>query len=184
MIVWTDMVACLRIAVPFCSLTDYSLSLLLLVVMLCNTVCIVLTVAMGMMLGADISITRLLFQALLPATLGNLVGGGLLVGAVYWYVFDSMDAIIHFRERIHYGQQQKRSSRPAANNANAVGSSESEAPAVTLPQPAATSLHAIDLHNGQNCSRTRYPDIYRRFQRQTSTPVASPPPPQQIETLA
>jgi hypothetical protein len=52
-----------------------------------------------MMLGADISITRLFFQALLPATLGNLVGGGLMIGAVYWYVFDSMDTIIHFREK-------------------------------------------------------------------------------------
>jgi hypothetical protein len=124
--------------------------------MLCTTAPIV---AVGMMLGADISITRLLFQALLPATLGNLVGGGLLIGAVYWYVFDSMDTIIHFRERIHYDRK-----RPSTD-----GSSEN--PAFT---PAATSLHAIDLDNGQSCSR-RYPDIYRR---QTSTPVAS----QQAET--
>jgi formate/nitrite transporter FocA (FNT family) len=58
-----------------------------------------------MMLGADISITRLFFQALLPATLGNLVGGGLMIGAVYWYVFDSMDTIIHFREKNQYGRK-------------------------------------------------------------------------------
>jgi hypothetical protein len=64
-----------------------------------------------MMMGADISFTRLFFQALLPATLGNLVGGGLLIGAVYWYVFDSMDTIIHFRERIQYGRR-----RPAIGN--------------------------------------------------------------------
>jgi hypothetical protein len=100
------------------------------------------------MLGADISIYRLLFQALLPATLGNLVGGGLLIGAVYWYVFDSMDTIIHFRERIHYGRK-----RPT------IGTSS-------------TPLHAIDLDNGQSSSR-RYPDIYRGFRRQTiSTPGA------------
>jgi hypothetical protein len=107
-----------------------------------------------MMLGADISISHLLFQALLPATLGNLVGGGLLIGAVYWYVFDSMDTIIHFRERIHYGKR-----KPAIG---------SESPAFTP----ATAVYATDLDNGQSSSK-RYPDIYRRFRRQTSTPVAS-----------
>jgi hypothetical protein len=105
-----------------------------------------------MMMGADISITRLFFQALLPATLGNLVGGGLLIGAVYWYVFDSMDTIIHFRERIQYGRK-----RPAIG---------SKSPAFTP----ATSLHDIDLDNGQPSSKI-YPN--RRLRRQTSTPVAS-----------
>jgi hypothetical protein len=47
-----------------------------------------------MMLGADISVTRLLFQALLPATLGNLAGGGLLFAAVYWYVLDSVATLL------------------------------------------------------------------------------------------
>jgi len=47
-------------------------------------------IPVGMMLGADISISHLLFQALLPATLGNIVGGGVMVGGVYWYVYDSM----------------------------------------------------------------------------------------------
>jgi hypothetical protein len=52
------------------------------------------TAALGMMLGADISVTRLLFQALLPATLGNLAGGGLLFAAVYWYALDSKAMIL------------------------------------------------------------------------------------------
>lgn len=43
----------------------------------------------GMMFGADITVGRL-FWALLPATLGNIVGGGVMVGGVYWYVYDSM----------------------------------------------------------------------------------------------
>lgn len=47
-------------------------------------------IPVGMMYGADITISHLLFKALLPATLGNIVGGGLLMGAVYWYVYDSM----------------------------------------------------------------------------------------------
>ena len=47
-------------------------------------------IPVGMMLGADISISQMLFKAILPATLGNIVGGGVMVGAVYWYVYDSM----------------------------------------------------------------------------------------------
>jgi formate/nitrite transporter len=45
-------------------------------------------IPIGMMYGADISISHLLFKALLPATIGNALGGGLLVRAVYWYVYD------------------------------------------------------------------------------------------------
>lgn len=37
--------------------------------------------------GADISRSAFLLQNLLPATLGNIVGGMLLVGTVYWYLF-------------------------------------------------------------------------------------------------
>lgn len=46
----------------------------------------------GMMLGAEISVGRM-FAALFMATLGNVVGGGIFVGAVYWYVFDSMSQV-------------------------------------------------------------------------------------------
>jgi formate/nitrite transporter len=49
-------------------------------------------IPLGMMLGADISVKTLLFDALLPATIGNAIGGGIFVGAVYWFVFDSMNA--------------------------------------------------------------------------------------------
>ena len=61
-------------------------------------------IPLGMMYGADISVSRLLFHDLLPATLGNAVGGGIMVGAVYWYVYDSMassKALVHgIRESI------------------------------------------------------------------------------------
>jgi hypothetical protein len=116
---------------------------------------LICVIAVGMMLGADISISHLVFRALLPATLGTLVGGGFVIGAVYWYVFDSMDTITYFRERIRYGLK-----KPAIN---------SRSPAFTPATSLSTSLHDIDADNSQSSSR-RY--ICRRFRRQTSTPVA------------
>jgi len=60
-------------------------------------------IPVGMMYGADISVSHLLFNALLPATLGNAVGGGLLVGAIYWYVYDSMTGNQQFFSKIREG---------------------------------------------------------------------------------
>jgi hypothetical protein len=42
------------------------------------------------MLGIDIGVGQLLFAALAAATLGDAIGGGVMVGAVYWYVYVSM----------------------------------------------------------------------------------------------
>ena len=73
-------------------------------------------IPVGMMYGADISISHLLFRALLPATLGNIVGGGIFVGAVYWYVFDSMASSIQIFSRIGAGWS--RTSHPTAQSRN------------------------------------------------------------------
>jgi formate transporter len=59
-------------------------------------------IPMGMMFGADISISKLVFHALLPATLGNIVGGGICIGAVYWFVFDSMDKGAYLLSRVRF----------------------------------------------------------------------------------
>ena len=56
-------------------------------------------IPMGMMLGANISVGRM-FASILMATLGNIVGGGFFVGAIYWYVFDSMASVTLFGSRI------------------------------------------------------------------------------------
>ncbi len=50
--------------------------------------------------GEPIPVSRLLFRALLPATLGNLVGGGIFIGAIYWYAFDSMESMNQVRDHI------------------------------------------------------------------------------------
>ncbi|MFI3288122.1 MAG: formate/nitrite transporter family protein [Rikenellaceae bacterium] len=39
--------------------------------------------------GFDLSVGELMTSNLLPATLGNIVGGALFVGGVYWYLYDS-----------------------------------------------------------------------------------------------
>ena len=64
-------------------------------------------IPIGMMFGADISIYHLFFKALVPATLGNIVGGGIFVGAVYWYVFDSMTSSMQLFARIRHGWQKR-----------------------------------------------------------------------------
>lgn len=50
--------------------------------------------------GKSITVAHLLFRALLPATIGNLIGGGIFIGAVYWFVFDSLHRGTSFRNRI------------------------------------------------------------------------------------
>lgn len=42
---------------------------------------------MGMMSGADITIGQMLWDNLIPATLGNIVGGSILVGLQYSYIY-------------------------------------------------------------------------------------------------
>ena len=39
-----------------------------------------------MLLGAPVSAAELFAGNLVPATLGNIVGGGLFVGGLYWYL--------------------------------------------------------------------------------------------------
>ena len=44
-------------------------------------------IPIGMMEGADISVSRFVAGNLFPATIGNIVGGALMVGTAYWFVF-------------------------------------------------------------------------------------------------
>mmetsp|Transcript_21271 Transcript_21271/g.43605 ORF Transcript_21271/g.43605 Transcript_21271/m.43605 type:complete len:385 (+) Transcript_21271:155-1309(+) len=57
---------------------------------------------LGMFLGADVTVGNM-FLKLLAATMGNIVGGGFFVGAVYWYVFDSMQSVQQLKSRIRTG---------------------------------------------------------------------------------
>lgn len=56
-------------------------------------------IPMGMMFGANVSVGRMI-AALAVATVGNVIGGGIFVGAVYWYVFDSMASFGSLTTRI------------------------------------------------------------------------------------
>lgn len=48
-------------------------------------------IPLAMMEGADISILDLFVKNLIPATLGNIVGGSFFVGMLYWYVYDKLN---------------------------------------------------------------------------------------------
>lgn len=43
-------------------------------------------IPLGMMYGADVSVGSFVVDNLIPATLGNIVGGALFVGCAYWFV--------------------------------------------------------------------------------------------------
>eukprot|EP00002_Diphylleia_rotans_P039510 TRINITY_DN9181_c0_g1_i5.p1 TRINITY_DN9181_c0_g1~~TRINITY_DN9181_c0_g1_i5.p1 ORF type:complete len:362 (+),score=65.45 TRINITY_DN9181_c0_g1_i5:49-1134(+) len=43
-------------------------------------------ISLAMMEGADISVGEFIGSSVIPATLGNIVGGGLLVGVASWYI--------------------------------------------------------------------------------------------------
>ncbi|KAK6396557.1 hypothetical protein LTR65_008455 [Meristemomyces frigidus] len=43
-------------------------------------------VPMGIYCGADISVRYYIWKSMIPTVLGNMVGGGLLVAGVYWYL--------------------------------------------------------------------------------------------------
>lgn len=47
-------------------------------------------IPMAMLEGADISCYTMFVKNLIPATLGNILGGALFVGGWYWYAFDKL----------------------------------------------------------------------------------------------
>ena len=46
-------------------------------------------IPMGIMSGADVTVWEMVWNNLIPATLGNIVGGAILVGMVYSYAYGS-----------------------------------------------------------------------------------------------
>ena len=44
-------------------------------------------VPFGIFAGADISWSHFVTANLIPVTIGNIVGGSLMVGSVYWFVY-------------------------------------------------------------------------------------------------
>ena len=43
-------------------------------------------IPLGMMLGAPVTVADMVAANLVPATLGNIAGGGIFVGGLYWYL--------------------------------------------------------------------------------------------------
>jgi len=44
-------------------------------------------IPLGMFNGAQVSIIDLFWRNLIPVTIGNIIGGGLFVGGVYWWIY-------------------------------------------------------------------------------------------------
>lgn len=48
-------------------------------------------IPLSMMEGGETTMYQLFIDNLLPATLGNIVGGALFVGGAYWFIFDKLN---------------------------------------------------------------------------------------------
>lgn len=44
-------------------------------------------IPLGMFNGANVTIIDMLWRNLIPVTIGNIIGGGLFVGGVYWWIY-------------------------------------------------------------------------------------------------
>ncbi len=68
----------------------------------------------GMLFGANISIGNM-FYTILAATLGNIVGGGVFVGVVYWYCFEEMSRSQELQGKIRVGASATKKRERAAS---------------------------------------------------------------------
>ena len=50
------------------------------------TICGMFFIPLGMMHGASVTVSDFLLANLVPATLGNIAGGAVFVGGIYWYI--------------------------------------------------------------------------------------------------
>lgn len=52
-------------------------------------------IPLAMFEGMDLSVTDLFVKNLIPATLGNIAGGAIFVGGLYWYVYEKLNKKSH-----------------------------------------------------------------------------------------
>ena len=111
-------------------------------------------IPMGMMMGANISVGRM-FTSILMASFGNIVGGGFFVGAVYWYVFDSMASTTLFLSRIQRNMHTVRSNRNSTTmgNSMAVYNSNNNSAIGGMPQQSVQNIHNDDDNSNINHRR-------------------------------
>ena len=48
-------------------------------------------IPMAMLEGGDISVMDMIVKNLIPSTLGNIAGGAIFVGGLYWYIFEKLE---------------------------------------------------------------------------------------------
>lgn len=48
-------------------------------------------IPMAMLEGGDISVMNMIVKNLIPSTLGNIAGGAIFVGGLYWYIFEKLE---------------------------------------------------------------------------------------------
>lgn len=59
-----------------------------------HTIANMFFIPMGIWLGADINVGTYIWKSMIASSLGNVVGGGVFVGATYWYLYLTGEAAV------------------------------------------------------------------------------------------
>ena len=72
-------------------------------------------VPLGIWCGADFGVGYYIWKSMIPTALGNMVGGGIFVGAAYWYLYLTGEVGVHISFNIGSEQTALEAGGPMRN---------------------------------------------------------------------
>lgn len=135
-----------------------------------HTIANMFFIPMGIWLGAPISVGEYIWKSMIASALGNIVGGGFFVGAMYWYLYLTGEAGVQVSFNLGSLETAiEGGTGPLRLNGRKAGN-----------EPGAQSLEGIDPTTGNSSSRSASkdgisasPDALRSPQPSTPMPTNS-----------
>ncbi|KAK9465941.1 Formate/nitrite transporter-domain-containing protein [Lipomyces arxii] len=120
-----------------------------------NSVANMFLVPMGMINGSPISVGLFIWKSLILSTLGNMVGGGFFVGALYWYLYIFPE--VHARDEIDGGHEDD--IIPIAETASALAPILSRALTQMRSREAADSMDILERQDRERKMQSLSHDV-------------------------
>jgi hypothetical protein len=117
-------------------------------------------VPVGIFSGAPISVGLYIWKSMIPAALGNIIGGGVFVGVVYWYLHLAVGEEIELPfDKSPYpsaavGQLDPALPRLTPQSTLRDVDGITEAPAIGMAKELHGSLYMKSAHNSKDCDST------------------------------